>query len=58
MAGLILLAAALAGVGVVIFDAVAGRTAAWIVGACMLIGATCLWVLVPLPGRRRQDNSY
>ncbi|HET6732261.1 DUF6328 family protein [Mycobacterium sp.] len=58
MAGLLLLAAALAGVGVVIFDAVAGRTAAWIAGGCMLIGATCLWVLVPLPGRRSQDNSY
>ena len=58
MAGLLLLAAALSGVGVVIFDAVAGRTAAWIAGACMLVGTTCLWVFVPLPARRRRDNSY
>ena len=58
MAGLLLLATALAGVAVVIFDTVAGRTAAWIAGGCMLIGAICFWIVVPLPGRRRKDTSY
>ena len=58
MAGLLLLAAALAGVAVVIFDTVAGRSAAWIAGACMLIGATCFWIVVPLAGSRKKDTSY
>lgn len=49
--GLLLLAIALAGVAVVIFDAVAGATAAWIAGGCALAALTGVWFLLPL--RRR-----
>jgi Family of unknown function (DUF6328) len=58
MIGLLLLGIALAGVAIVIFDTVAGPTAAWIAGAITLVSAACFWVVVPLPGRRAQDTSY
>ncbi len=58
IAGLTLLGVALAGVGVVIFDTVAGRTAAWIAGGCTLAAVVTFWLLVPLPLRRRSDRSY
>jgi Family of unknown function (DUF6328) len=58
MTGLLLLGIALAGVAVVIFDTVAGSTAAWVAGAITLLGAVCFWVVVPLPGRGTQDTSY
>ncbi len=58
IAGLILLGMALAGVGVVVFDTVVGRTGAWIAGGCTLAAFVVLWFLVPLPLRRRSDVSY
>lgn len=58
IAGLILLGMALAGVGVVVFDTVVGRTGAWIAGGCTLAAFVILWFLVPLPLRRRSDASY
>jgi len=53
-----LLGIALAGVAVVIFDTVAGPTAAWIAGTTTLVCLACFWVVVPLPRRRTQDTSY
>lgn len=58
IAGLVLLGFALAGVGVVIFDAVAGPTAAWVAGGCTLAAFVVLWFLIPLPLRRRSDRPY
>ena len=58
VAGLVLLGVALAGVAVVIFDTVIGRTGAWIAGGCTLAAFVVLWFLVPLPLRRRSDKSY
>jgi hypothetical protein len=58
IAGLILLGAALAGVGVVVFDTVAGRTGAWIAGGATLAAFVTFWFLVPLRLRRRSDKSY
>lgn len=56
--GLLLLGVALAGVGVVIFDTVAGRTGAWLAGACTLAAFITFWFLIPLPLRRKSDRSY
>ncbi len=58
VAGLVLLGVALAGVAVVIFDTVMGRTGAWVAGGCTLAAFVVLWFLVPLPLRRRSDKSY
>ncbi len=58
VAGLVLLGVALAGVAVVIFDTVMGRTGAWIAGGCILAAFIVLWFLVPLSLRRRSDKSY
>jgi hypothetical protein len=58
IAGLVLLGAALTGVAIVIFDAVVGRTGAWVAGACTLAAFIGLWFLLPLPLRRRTDRSY
>jgi uncharacterized protein DUF6328 len=58
VAGLVLLGAALAGVAVVIFDAVTGRTGAWIAGGATLAAFVVFWFIVPLPLRRRSDKSY
>jgi hypothetical protein len=58
IAGLILLGLALSGVAVVIFDTVVGRAGALIAGGCTLAAFVGLWFLVPLPLRRRSDNSY
>ena len=58
VAGLVLLGVALAGVAVVIFDTVMGRTGAWIAGGCTLAAFIVLWFLVPLSLRRRSDKSY
>jgi hypothetical protein len=57
-AGLALLGIALAGVGVVIFDTVVGRTAGWIVGGCIFATVVTFWLLIPLPLRRSSDRSY
>jgi hypothetical protein len=53
-----MLGAALAGVAVVIFDTVIGRTGAWIAGGCTLVALATFWYLVPLRGRAAKDNSY
>ena len=52
------LGVALAGVGVVIFDTVAGRTGAWLAGGCTLAAFITFWFLIPLPLRRKSDRSY
>jgi O-antigen/teichoic acid export membrane protein len=53
--GLLLLAIALAGVATVIFDAVAGRAAAWIAGGCALVVLICVWFFLPLWQRSNDD---
>ena len=58
VAGLILLGFALAGVAAVVFDAVIGRTGAWIAGGATLTAFVVFWFLIPLPLRRRRDKSY
>jgi hypothetical protein len=58
IAGLLLLGAALAGVAVVIFDTVMGRTGAWIAGGCTLVALVCFWFFLPIWGRRKTDTSY
>lgn len=58
LSGLVLLGAALAGVGIVIFDSVVGRTGAWIAGGITLAAFLAFWFLIPLPLRRRSDRSY
>jgi O-antigen/teichoic acid export membrane protein len=58
MVGMVLLGIALAGVAVVIFDTVAGRTAAWISGACTLLALAAFWYVMPIRGRKDKDNRY
>jgi Family of unknown function (DUF6328) len=58
MVGLLLLGIALAGVAVVIFDTVTGRTGAWVAGGCTLVAVSAFWYAMPLVGRRDRDNSY
>jgi hypothetical protein len=58
MVGLMLLGVALAGVAVVIFDTVIGRTVAWVAGGCTLVALSTFWYAMPLVGRRDSDNSY
>ena len=55
---MMLLGVALAGVAVVIFDAVLGATEAWIAGACPLLALAAFWYLMPLLGRSDKDNRY
>jgi len=47
MIGMMLLGVALAGVAVVIFDAVLGATEAWIAGACTLLALAAFWFIHP-----------
>lgn len=58
MVGLILLGLALAGVAVVIFDTVIGRTEAWVAGGCTLLALAAFWYPMPLVGRSDKDNRY
>jgi len=58
MVGLLLLGGALAGVAVVIFDTVIGRTGAWVAGGCTLVAVAAFWYATPLVGRRDDDNRY
>jgi hypothetical protein len=58
MVGMVLLGVALAGVAVVIFDTVVGRTGAWIAGGCTLAALTAFWYVMPLLGRGSNDNLY
>ncbi|MEN3318538.1 MAG: DUF6328 family protein [Mycobacterium sp.] len=53
--GLLLLAIALAGVAIVIFDSVAGSVAAWVAGGCVLAGLISVWFVLPL--RQRGEND-
>jgi hypothetical protein len=56
MVGTVLLGVALAGVAVVVFDTVAGRTDAWIAGGCTLAALAAFWYLMPLLGRSASDD--
>jgi hypothetical protein len=56
--GTVLLGTALAGVAVVIFDSVVGRTGAWIAGGCTLAALLAFWYFMPLRGRGSRDTSY
>ena len=58
MVGMVLLGVALAGVAVVIFDTVAGRTEAWVAGGCTLLALAAFWYLMPLLGRGDKDIAY
>jgi hypothetical protein len=55
--GLLLLGAALTGVVIVIFDAVAGTTAGWVGGACTALAMFYFWIAVPLVHRRKDDQT-
>lgn len=56
--GIMLLGIALAGVAVVIFDRVIGRTGAWIAGGCTLVALIAFWYALPLRDRDLRDTSY
>ena len=58
IAGTVLLGFALAGVAVVIFDTVIGRTGAWISGGCTVVALVAFWYFMPLLGRSDTDNRY
>lgn len=58
MVGMVLLGVALAGVAVVIFDTVVGRSGAWIAGGCTLLALVAFWYVMPLVGRSDKDNRY
>jgi Family of unknown function (DUF6328) len=56
--GTMLLGTALAGVAVVIFDSVLGRTGGWIAGGCTLVALIAFWYAMPLRDRHHRDTSY
>jgi RsiW-degrading membrane proteinase PrsW (M82 family) len=56
--GTLLLGVALCGVAVMVFDAVVGRTGAWIAGGCTLLALAAFWYFMPLRDRRTEDRSY
>jgi hypothetical protein len=58
IAGTLLLGAALAGVAVVVFDTVVGRTGACIAGGCTLVALVAFWYVTPLLGRSDGNNRY
>ena len=58
IAGTLLLGTALSGVAVIIFDAVVGRTGAWIAGGCTLVGTGRVLVRHAFAGRSTKDNFY
>jgi hypothetical protein len=58
MVGLVLLGVALAGVAVVIFDTVMGRTGAWIAGGCTLLALAAVWYVMPLVRRSDKTTRY
>ena len=58
IAGTLLLGTALSGVAVIIFDAVVGRTGAWIAGGCTLVALVAFWYVMPLLGRSDGNNRY
>jgi hypothetical protein len=56
--GILLLGTAMAGVAVIIFDSVAGRTGAWIAGGVTLLALASFWYAMPLRDRGSSDRSY
>jgi O-antigen/teichoic acid export membrane protein len=58
MIGTVLLGVALAGVAIVIFDSVVGRTGAWIAGGATLLSLMVFWYLLPLRERGSSDTGY
>jgi O-antigen/teichoic acid export membrane protein len=58
MVGTVLLGVALAGVAIVIFDSVVGRTGAWIAGGATLLALMVFWYLMPLRERGSSDTGY
>jgi len=56
--GTLLLGVAISGVATIIFDAVATRTLAWVVGGAILAAITVFWYAVPLSRRRPRGNPY
>lgn len=58
IAGTVLLGVALSGVAVIIFDAVVGRTGAWIACGCTLLALATFWYFMPLRGRGPRDHTY
>lgn len=58
IAGTLLLGAALAGVAVIIFDSVVGRTGAWIAGGVTLAAVVACWYAIPLRDRGSTDRTY
>jgi hypothetical protein len=58
MVGMVLLGAGLAGVAVVIFDTVVGRTEAWVAGGCTLFALAAFRYVMPLFGHSDEHNRY
>jgi len=58
IAGTLLLGTALAGVAILVFDTVLGRTGAWIAGGCTLVALVAFWYAMPLLGRSDGNNRY
>lgn len=56
--GILLLGAAMAGVTVIIFDSVAGRTGAWIAGGATMLALAVFWYAMPLRDRGSGDTTY
>ena len=56
--GTLLLGTALAGVAVIIFDSVVGRTGAWIAGGMTLAALVAFWYAMPLRDRGSKDRTY
>jgi Family of unknown function (DUF6328) len=56
--GTLLLGTALAGVAVIIFDSVVGRTGAWIAGGITLAALAAFWYAMPLRDRGSTDRTY
>ena len=56
--GTVLLGTALAGVAIVVFDTVVGRTGAWIAGGCTLLALAAFWYVMPVLGRSDKDSGY
>jgi O-antigen/teichoic acid export membrane protein len=56
--GTVLLGVALGGVATIIFDAVIGRTGAWIAGGCTLLALVAFWYFMPLRDRGSRDRTY
>ncbi|SEH76655.1 hypothetical protein SAMN04489835_3854 [Mycolicibacterium rutilum] len=57
LVGMLLLGVALAGVATIIFDTVAGRTAAWIAGGVSLVTLSMFWFVLPLRQRRMRGTN-